>query len=205
MGTEPAPVPAATDTVDPFVLGTYTDPSTGTDTGSGVVEPPEETASLHMPGFVMGSEGPVSEEASAAEHLSGVLAHALDGLLDSYPKTVADLVEKTTDVVGGLAHAVGEVLSGLFGGGTDGSSTGPSVPHNIPVPASPTPVPAEGSSTAVGSLSSVSGSSGSTSVLLLAVLILFSSTLFQGGKLSWYCREPLKPRSAPQLAIERPG
>jgi hypothetical protein len=149
------------------------------------------------------SEAPVPEEASAAERLSGVLAHALDALLDSYPKLVTDMVEKATDVVGGLAHTAGELLSGLFGRGADGSVDDPSVPTNIPVPTSPTPVPV-GSSTAGGSLSGVSGSPGSASVLL-AVLILFLSAVFQGGKLSWCCREPLKPRSAPQLAIERPG
>jgi hypothetical protein len=152
---------------------------------------------------LIGYEGPVSEEASAAERLSGVLAHTVDGLLDSYPKAVADLIGKTADVVGGLAHTMGGLLSGLFGGGADGPVDGPSGPTNIPVPTSPAPVPV-GSSTAGGSLLGVSGSPGSASALL-AVLILFLGAVFRGGKLSWYCRDPQKPRSAPQLAIERPG
>ncbi len=156
--------------------------------------------------LVRTSEGPVPEEAYAAEHLSGVLAHALDALLDSYHGGTADLVEKATGVVGGLAHAVDEVLSGLFGGGADGFSTGPSVPTNIPAPASPPAhVPVEGVFAAGGSLSGVSGSPGGASGLLAVLIILFLSAVFQGGKLSWNCREPLKPRSAPQLAIERPG
>ena len=154
--------------------------------------------------LVRTSEGPVPEEAYAAERLLGVLAHGLDALLDSYPKLVTDMVGKATDLVGRLAHTVGELLSGLFGGGANGPVDDPSGPTNIPVPASPTPVPV-GSSTAGGALSSVLGSSGSASGLLLAVLILFSSALFQGGKLSWHRREPLKPRSALRLAIERPG
>jgi hypothetical protein len=150
------------------------------------------------------SEGSVSEEAFAAERLSGVLADAVDGLLDSYHGVGAELSEKTTDVVAVLTHATGGMLSGLFGGGADRSSTGPSGPTNIPVPASPAHVPVEGAFTAGSSLSGVSGSSGNASGLL-AVMILFLSAVFRGGKLSWPCREPLKPRSAPQLAIERPG
>jgi len=147
---------------------------------------------------------PVSEEASAAERLSGVLAHTMDGLLDSYSEAVADLAERTTDVVGGIAHTMGKLLGGLFGGGADGPVDDPSVPANIPVPASPIPVPVDGSF-AGGPHSSVSGSPGGGSVLLAAVLILFLSAVFRGGKLSWYRREPLEPHSALRLALERPG
>jgi hypothetical protein len=128
----------------------------------------------------------------------------VDGLLDSsYPKAAADLIGKTTDVVGGLAQTIGGLLSGLFGGGADGPVDDLPGPTNVPVPTSPAPVPV-GSSTAGGSLSGVSGSPGSASTLL-AILILFLGAVFQGGKLSWYHREPLTPRSTPQLAIERPG
>ncbi len=134
-----------------------------------------------IPESVRSSAGPVSEEAPVGERLAGALAHVGDDVLGSYPTKAAEaaiaLVEKTTDVVGGLAHTAGELLSGLFSGR---------------------------SSIASGALSGVSGSSGSVS-MPLAVLILFLSAVFQGGKLSWRCREPLKLRSALQLAIERPG
>ncbi len=148
-----------------------------------------------IPESVRSSAGPVSEEAPVGERLAGALAHVGDDVLGSYNTKAAEaaiaLVEKTTDVVGGLAHTAGGLahtagglahtagglLSGLFSGR---------------------------SSIASDALSGVSGSSGSASVPL-AVLILLLSAVFQGGKLSWPCREPLKPRSAPQLAIKRPG
>jgi hypothetical protein len=38
-------------------------------------------------------------------------------------------------------------------------------------------------------------------VVLVALLIV----LLQGGSLSWHRRELHKPRSAPRLAVERPG
>jgi hypothetical protein len=165
-------------------------------------------ASLHIPESVRSSEDSVPEEASTAEHLVGGLAHAVDNLLDSYPTTAAEaaiaLVEKTTDLVAGLAHSVGGLLSGLFGGGTDDPVNDPSIPTSIPMPTAPTSVPGGGSSPAAGFLSSGSLSSGSAPVLLIAVLVLFSIALLQ-GKLSWIRCEPLRPRAGPQLAIERPG
>ena len=89
--------------------------------------------------------GPVVGERRPA----GALVHVVDDMVGSYPTKAAEaaiaLVEKTPDVVGGIAHAAGEVLSGLFGGR---------------------------SSIASGSLSSVSGSPASAPVQL-AVLILF--------------------------------
>jgi hypothetical protein len=126
--------------------------------------------------------GPVSEEAPVVgEPLAGALAHAVGDVLTSYPAKAAEaavaLAEKTTDVVGGIAHAAGKLLSGLFG---------------------------EGSSVASGALSGISGSPASAPVQF-AVLILFLSAVFWSGKLSWHPREPLKPRSTLQLAIERPG
>ncbi len=134
-----------------------------------------------IPESVRSSAGPVSEEAPVGERLAGALVHVVDDVLGSYPTKAAEaaiaLVEKTTDVVGGLAHTAGELLSGLF---------------------------SERSSIASGALSGVLGSPFSASVPL-AVLILLLSAVFQGGKLSWCCREPLKLRSALQLAIERPG
>jgi hypothetical protein len=134
-----------------------------------------------IPESVRSSAGPVSEEAPVGERLASALTHVVDDVLGSYPTKAAEaaiaLVEKTTDVVGGLAHTAGELLSGLF---------------------------SERSSIASGALSGVLGSPFSASVPL-AVLILLLSAVFQGGKLSWCCREPLKLRSALQLAIERPG
>jgi hypothetical protein len=161
-----------------------------------------------IPESVRSSEVPVSEEASSAKHLVGGLAHAVDDLLDSYPTKAAEaaiaLVEKTTDLVAGLAHSVGGLLSGLFGGGTDDPVNDPSTPTSIPMPTAPTSVPGGGSSPAAGFLSSGSLSSGSAPVLLIAVLVLFSIALVQ-GKLSWLRCEPLRPRAGPQLVIERPG
>ncbi len=125
--------------------------------------------------------GPVSEEAPAVgERLAGSLVHVVDDALGSYPTKVAKaaiaLVEKTTDVVGGLAHTAGELLSGLFGGRSSIES---------------------------GFLSGVSGSPASAPVQLAVLFVFFA--VFWSGKLSWYRREPLKLRSALQLAIERPG
>jgi hypothetical protein len=132
--------------------------------------------------FLMGSESSVSEEAPAAgERLAGRLGHVVDDVLDSYPTKVAKaaiaLVEKTTDVVGGLAHTAGELLSGLFGGRSSIESS---------------------------FLSGVLGSPASAP-MQLAVLFVFLSAVFWSGKLSWHRREPLKPSSALRLAIERPG
>jgi hypothetical protein len=160
-------------------------------------------ASLHIPESMTSSQGPVLEEASTAERLAGGLAHAVDDLLDSYPKAAGGLIEKTTDLVAELAHSVGGLLSGLVGGGTNDPVNDPSTPPSIP-PTAPTSVPGGGSSPAAGSLSSGSASSGSAPVLLIAVLVLFSIALVQ-GKLSWLRSEPLRPRAGPQLAIERPG
>jgi hypothetical protein len=158
-----------------------------------------------IPESVRSSEDPIPEEASTAEHLVGGLAHVLDDMLDSYPtKAAIALVEKTTDLVAGLAHSVGGLLSGLFGGGTDDPVNDPSTPTSLLMPTAPTSVPGGGSSPAAGSLSSGSASSGSAPVLLIAVLVLFSIALVQ-GKLSWLRSEPLRPRAGPQLAIERPG
>ena len=115
------------------------------------------------------------------ERPAGALVHVVDDMVGSYPTKAAEaaiaLVEKTTDVVGGLAHTTGELLSGLFGGRSSIES---------------------------GFLSGVSGSPASAPVQL-AVLIVFLSAVFWSGKLSWHRREPLKPSSALQLAIERPG
>jgi hypothetical protein len=144
-----------------------------------------------IPESVRSSEGPASEEASVGERLAGVLARVVDDMLDSYPSKAAEvaaaLVEKTTDLVAGLAHSVG----GLLG--------------DIPVPTAPTPGPDGRSLPASGFLSSGSGSSsGSAPVLLIAVLVLFSIALVQ-GRLSWLRSEPLRPRAGPRLALERPG
>jgi hypothetical protein len=161
-----------------------------------------------VPESVRSSEVPVWEEPSSAKHLVGGLAHAVDNLLDSYPTKATEmavaLVEKTTDLVAGLAHSVGGMLSGLFGGGTDDPVNDPSTPTSLPMPTAPTSVPGGGSSPAAGFLSSGSLSSGSAPVLLIAVLVLFSIALLR-GKLSWVRCEPLRPRAGPQLAIERPG
>ena len=131
--------------------------------------------------FLMDSESPVSEEAPVVgERLAGRLVHGVDDVLGSYPTKVAEatiaLIEKTTDVVGGLAHAASELLSGLFGGRSSIES---------------------------GFLSDVSGPPASAPVQL-AVLFVFCA-VFWSGRLSWYRREPLKPSSALRLAIERPG
>jgi hypothetical protein len=144
-----------------------------------------------IPEPVRSSESPVSKETSTAERLAGVLAHVVDDMLDSYTTKAAEaaaaLVEKTTDLVAGIAHSVG----GLLG--------------SIPVPTGPTPGPDGKSLPAAGSLSSGSGaSSGYAPVLLIAVLVLFSIALLQ-GKLSWLRCELLRPRAGLQLAIERPG
>src|SRR3712207_8244993 len=74
-----------------------------------------------MPESVRSRVGPVSVEGPVGgERLAGSLVHGVDDALGSYPTKVAEaaisLVEKTTDFVGGLAHASGELLSGLFGG-----------------------------------------------------------------------------------------
>jgi hypothetical protein len=161
-----------------------------------------------IPESVRSSVGPALEEASSAERLASGLAHVVDDMLDSYTtkatEVAAALVEKTTDLVAGIAHSVGGLLSGLFGGGTDDPVNDPSIPTSIPVPTAPTTVPVGGSSPAAGFLSGVSGSSSSAPVLLIAVLVLFSIA-FLRGKLSWLPCDPLRPRAGPQLAIERPG
>jgi hypothetical protein len=135
-----------------------------------------------MPESMRSHAGPVSEEDPVVgERLAGALVHVVDDVLGSYPAKATEaaiaLVEKTTDVVGGLAHTAGELLSGLFGGRSSIES---------------------------GFLSGVSGSPASAPVQL-AVLFLYLSAVFWSGKLSWHRREPLKPSSALQLAIERPG
>ena len=134
-----------------------------------------------IPESVRSSAGPVSEEAPVGERLAGSLVHVVDDVLGSYPTKVAEagiaLVEKTTDVVGGLAHTAGELLSGLFGGRSSIESS---------------------------FLSGVLGSPASAP-MQLAVLFVFLSAVFWSGKLSWHRREPLKPSSALRLAIERPG
>ena len=134
-----------------------------------------------IPESVRRSAGSVSEEAPVGERLAGALVHVVDDVLGSYPTKVAEaavaLVEKTTDVVGGLAHTAGKLLSGLFGGRSSIES---------------------------GFLSGVSGSPASAPVQL-AVLFAFLGAVFWSGKLSWHRREPLKPRSTLQFAIERPG
>jgi hypothetical protein len=162
-------------------------------------------ASLHIPESVRTSEGPVlAEEASTAERLAA-LAHVVDAVLDSYHTEAAiALVEKTTDLVAGLARSVGVLMSERLGGGTDDPVNDPSTPTSLPMPTAPTTVPVGESSAAAGSFSSGSISSGSAPVLLIAVLVLFSIALVQ-GKLSWLRSEPLRPRAGPQLAIERPG
>jgi hypothetical protein len=134
-----------------------------------------------IPESVRSSAGPVSEEAPVGERLAGALVHVVDDVLGSYPTKAAEaaiaLVEKTTDVVGGLAHTAGELLSGLFGGRSSIESS---------------------------FLSGVLGSPASAP-MQLAVLFVFLSAVFWSGKLSWHRREPLKPSSALRLAIERPG
>jgi hypothetical protein len=125
---------------------------------------------------------PEGDPADVQDAVRGdVASRVVDDVLGSYPTKAAEaaiaLVEKTPDVVRGIAYAAGEVLSGLFGGRSSIES---------------------------GFLSGVSGSPASAPVQL-AVLFLFLSAVFWSGKLSWHRREPLKPSSALQLAIERPG
>ena len=133
-----------------------------------------------IPESVRSSAGSVSEEAPVGERLAGALVHVVNDMLGSYSTKAAEaavaLVEKSTDVVGGLAHTARELLSGLFWR----------------------------SSIESGFLSGVSGSPASAPVQL-AVLFAFLSAVFWSGKLSWHRREPLKPSSALRLAIERPG
>ena len=134
-----------------------------------------------IPESVRSSAGSVSEEALVGERLAGALVHVVNDMLGSYSTKAAEaavaLVEKSTDVVGGLAHTAGELLSGLFSGRSSIES---------------------------GFLSGVLGSPASAPVQL-AVLFAFLSAVFWSGKLSWHRREPLKPSSALRLAIERPG
>ena len=142
----------------------------------------QETASLHIPESVRSHAGPVSEEAPVVgERLARALVHVVDDMLGSYTTKAAEaaiaLVEKTTDVVEGLVQTAGELLSGLFGGRSSIESA--SLPGVMESPAS--------------------------APVQLAVLFLFLSAVFWSGKLSWHRREPLKPRSALRLAIERPG
>jgi hypothetical protein len=132
---------------------------------------------------------------------------------------VAFLYERTTELFRGGGELVGQVVraaqEALSGGLANQQQTGgepvapgePSTPPAAPLPAVP-PLAPGGGSAPVGYASSFLGASGSSSgafELLFAVLILFSVTLLQGGKLSWLRREPLRPSSALRLAVERPG
>jgi hypothetical protein len=119
----------------------------------------------------------------------------------SYSERVTIFIERTTDAVGGLVGA-------LLGSGEapHQSANKPGTPPLSSPPAVPGPPGAPGAP-APASYSSFIGASGSSAdafQLLFAILLLFSIALLQGGKLL-YRREPLRPRSALRLAVERPG
>ncbi|HEX2181264.1 MAG TPA: hypothetical protein VHH10_03195, partial [Rubrobacteraceae bacterium] len=59
--------------------------------------------------------------------------------------------------------------------------------------------------TASASYFGASGSSSGDQQLPFAVLVVLSVALLQGGKLVCQRCEPLRPRSALQPAVERPG
>jgi hypothetical protein len=155
--------------------------------------------------------------ADVASRLVRALGHALGALLgggaapapasnhmtqplgfSSYSERVTEFIERTTDAVGGALLGSGEAPHQL--------ANKPGTPPLSPPPAVPSPSGAPGAP-APASYSSFIGASGSSADAfppLFAILLLFSMALLQGDKLL-YRREPLRPRSALRLAVERPG
>jgi hypothetical protein len=130
------------------------------------------------------------------------LVRLVDSLISPY-------LDRIADVAGGVIRVVGWLL----GGGSDLPTPvkDPHIPPAIPVPGIPPPTlpissggsPFGGSSASNG-LTSFAGSSGS-SVEKYGAWTILSTPLLQGGKPFWPFRYLLRPNSAEQSPIERPG
>jgi len=122
------------------------------------------------------------------------------------PERSAEMLEQ------GVVAAKAE-LARMAGGAHRAS--GPAHPADNPIappasplpetPSLPIPIAPGGAAAASASLLGASGASSGDPQLPFAVLVMFSLALLQGGKLVCRQLDPLRPRSALQPAVERPG
>jgi hypothetical protein len=112
-------------------------------------------------------------------------------------KAALSRAEKDAPRVGGPAHAEDNPIA-------PPASPLPEAP--LPeTPSLPIPIAPGGAAAASASLLGASGASSGDPQLPFAVLVMFSLALLQGGKLVCRQLDPLRPRSALQPAVERPG
>jgi hypothetical protein len=107
-----------------------------------------------------------------------------------------------------LTRAMGRALGGAGSSATapePGPPHDPSAPPVAPQPLVPVAPPGGPSPAGYSSFISASSSSIGASQHLFVVLVALLVVLLQGGRLSWYRREPHRPNSAMRLDVERPG
>jgi hypothetical protein len=144
-------------------------------------------------------------ERSAAESLRG----GVEKLVENAAVVASRVEEMANKVAGAVANAVAALLGGSSSseGAPGPPADAPVVPPAVPAPAAP--MPAGGPSSPSGA--SFSGGSGhyghdyNLPLEELAVLVLSSIALLQGGKLRSLSGGSLGPHSALRPAIERPG
>jgi hypothetical protein len=188
-----------------------------------VSEPPESALALAEPGSsqalapepvstsvlklaprneLAGSVPTASALQAAVENSVAEILRLAERSLNSSFDVVLKVGEQLNNIVSGLLELMSGFLGGLLDGGTVPSSPANAPPaHNTPplLPAPPA-FPSSSTSNSLGGSSSL----GQASFLLLGVLALFSTALFE-GRLSCLCDELLKPSSVPHLITERPG
>jgi hypothetical protein len=186
--------------VEPDVALPEGDPVAG---GAAAVAPgsTDELSSEPVAGL---AEGVASDETPdpAVESLTAGLVRLVDDVISTYLSRVAD-------VAGGLVRMVSWLLGD--GGEVPSPAKVPHIPPAAPVPGIPPPVvpiPTGGSPVGGGSFSNGLTSSGGTSgfpVEKYGAWHILSTPLLQGCKLFWPSHQLLRPSSAQQSAIERPG
>jgi hypothetical protein len=121
------------------------------------------------------------------------------------PERGPELFEQAGTAVANLAQETGGALGAGGSPHPTDKSFAPPVAPPSDAPSLPVPIAPGGPTPASSSYFGASGSSANALQLPFAILVLFSVSLLQGGKLVRQRREPLRPHSVLQLAAERPG
>jgi hypothetical protein len=149
------------------------------------------------------------------------VAESLAGGVEKLVERTAELVENAVGLTGRVeevankvavaaANAVGGLLGGSSsseGGRSPPADAPPVVPPAVPAPATPVPAggPSSPSGTSFSGGSSFSGHDHDLPLEELAVLVLSSIALLQGGKLRPLSQVFRRPESALRPVLERPG
>lgn len=125
------------------------------------------------------------------------------------PLAFFGLTERITEPLQQAGTAMANVAQATGGALSERGPPNPSHKPFAPPPVAPPPlapvVPSAPTPLSYSSFSGASGSSTDAFKQLFFVLVLLLVAHLQGGKLSWYRLDPLRPHSAVRLPVELPG